>query len=156
MTFQEHIQEKIYKGQPGKFEIPVTLYHENLIEGDMIAKYSQWEDINEILPLRPKGNFFWGPEMSQGCRISVKVSELDPAKLFVFPSVLAQKADELVVVFQYRDRRSQEELEEMEALKRVLQKCQAVPFSEYHGQFAPEYIYTEDIPAEKLSNEETP
>lgn len=155
MTFQEHIQEKIYKGTPGKFQRPETLYHENTIEGDMRANHSQWNDINGILPLRPQGNFFWGEEMSGHCQLQVRVADLDSSKLFAFPSALAIEADELVVTFMYKDRRSKEAIKEAEMIKEVLQKCEAIPYSEYKGQFAAEWIYTEDIPSELLQRRVT-
>ncbi len=116
----------------------------------MRADYSQWSDINEILPLRPQGNFFWGEEMSGHCQMNVQVKDLDISKLFAFPSALAIEADELVVTFMHKDRHSQAAIEEAIEMKKALQECEAIPYSQYTGQFAAEWIYIEDIPAELL------
>lgn len=156
MTFKEHIQEKIYKGSPGRFQKPQYLYHENMIQGDMLAHYSQWDDINEFIPLRPQGNFFWGEEMAtpKRCQMKVSLANLDLNALYAFPSALAQEADELVIAFRYIEKKSLEVKEELEAIRDALASCQPVSYHEYKGQFAAEWIYTQDIPAEFLKEVE--
>lgn len=154
MTFEEHIQEKIYNGSPGRFQKPQYLYHENMVQGDMLANYSQWDDINEFIPLRPQGNFFWGEEMAEPkhCQIKVFVNNLDTDFLYAFPSALAQEADELVVMFRNIERKSPEAREELEAMRDALACCQPVPYDKYEGQFAAEWIYSQDIPFEFIEN----
>ena len=99
-----------------------------------------WITINEMLPNRPLGVFFWGEEMAErghlDSRIQVNVSDLDTNKLFAFPSELAGAANAKCCG---------SELVE-EALK-AMAMAQPVPFSEYRGTFAAEWIYTDEVSA---------
>ncbi|MFZ1769140.1 MAG: hypothetical protein WAU00_08085 [Caldilinea sp.] len=145
--------EAIYsESAKGTFPKPKTLTHfvggntgSSLAEVEAVRSgglqvRQGWTSINEMLPNRPLGVFFWGEEMAEhghlDSRIQVSVTDLDTDKLFAFPSELAQAADakccgrELIA----------------EAIE-VMALAQPVPYSEYLGTFAAEWIYTEEVPS---------
>lgn len=142
---KEEMLAKIYKNGDG-YSRPSTLFHtingENKIsELGLLVSFSSWSDIDEILPLRPKGNFFWGEEMSRNATLSVSVSDLDTARLWAFPAIAASTADEVASGFFNDDPESKALLIE------VFSQVHPVSWADYDGSFAAEWIYTADVPA---------
>jgi hypothetical protein len=144
------ILEKIYNAN-ASMPIPDYLYHEILVDSSRLEAIEEliksdgfklsnnpnrWTDINEVIPNRPKGLFFWGPEQPRG-RIRVRVADLDTSKLWAFPAELANAANQAVVGYEMID-----------GALDAMQEAKAVPFAKYDGSFAAEWIYTGDIAPE--------
>ena len=106
------------------------------------ADYGDWEGISELIPNRPKGNFFWGEDKVQTeneNQVRVEVSDLDTSKLWAFPSVAADAADQLA---------SGHAL--IGGTAEALLEIEPVNYDDYAGQFHAEWIYTDDIAANLL------
>lgn len=147
------ILEAIYNESPeGTFPKPQTLTH--FVGGNTGSSFADvelvkvtglqvrqgWITINEMLPNRPLGIFFWGEEMAErghlDSRIQVAVANIDTSKLFAFPSELAQAANAKCCGAELIG-------EAIEAMA----LAQPVAYSEYRGTFAAEWIYADEVPA---------
>lgn len=152
------ILEKIYNGETNKeAAAPEYIYH--YIGGtyfdddkiDIIKEHgfesknnpNRWAELNEFIPNRPIGVFFWGPEMedikADIWHLRVPVSKLDTDKLFAFPSALAMAADAAAMG-----------KELVNGAVEAMKLAHAVPYAEYGGEFAAEWIYTGDISPEDI------
>lgn len=107
--------------------------------GLIVNKSNNWERINSQIPNRPRGIFFWGeddPRMLSN-RIEVAISDLDTNKLFAFPASLADAvAQANAGIYQGKIAK---------AILALAAEFEAVPYAEFNGEFAPEWIYTDDI-----------
>ncbi len=147
------ILEAIYNESPeGTFPKPQTLTH--FVGGNTGSSFADvelvkvtglqvrqgWITINEMLPNRPLGIFFWGEEMAKrghiDSRIQVAVADIDTDKLFAFPTELAYAANQKCCGAELVDKAIE-----------VMALAKAVPYSEYRGTFAAEWIYTAEVPA---------
>jgi hypothetical protein len=147
------ILDRIY--HTGNYEKPRVLTHyvggekvppestvQNVRRGGLQSSHGGWRDVSRFVPNRPEGIFFWGEEMSERPgfnRVQVNVSDLDIDYLYAFPAELSGAANHAAT----GKRMIPGAIEAMEA-------AEAIPFSEYDGQFAAEFIYTKDIPADVL------
>lgn len=153
----EDIIRAVYEDSPqGTFSKPDVLYHfvggsggTNLSAFEFVKENGMevregWSDINELIPNRPKGIFFWGPEMknngNQGVRIEVDINKIDTNKLWAFPSELAQVADGMASGHEY-----------VSGMREALQMAKPIPYAKYTGRFAPEWIYTDNIDSNQIS-----
>lgn len=153
------IFEMVYKSAPvGTFPKPRVLTHfvggnwgpssedrhvpEAVAEEGLMPR-NRWKGINERIPNRPEGIFFWGEEMAdrgfKPARVQVNVSELDTDKLWAFPVDFAYAADQIEAGQQG-----------VEGLQDALAAAQPVPYADYDGSFAAEWIYELPVPSEKL------
>lgn len=146
----------IVRGRNAGCPIPTVLYHHiggGYVAADAVEAVAagglkalgRWSDINEFLPLRPQGVFFWGPENAgyPGFeRVAVQVADLDVSKLWAFPAEWATIANDMAICG--RDIYG-------EAMIEAMAMAMAIPFAEYDGSFAAEYIYQGDIPAALLT-----
>lgn len=142
---KEEMLTKIYKNGNG-YSQPSTLFHvingeSNVSEVGLLAGFASWSAIDKILPLRPKGSFFWGEEMSRNATLSVNVADLDTTRLWAFPAIAASTADQVAAGF-YND-----DPESKALLVEVFAQVHPVSWADYDGSFAAEWIYTADIPA---------
>lgn len=147
------ILEAIYNESPkGTFPTPQTLTH--FVGGNIGSSAADveavretglqvrpgWITINEMLPNRPLGVFFWGEEMAErghmDSRIQVAVADIDTDHLFAFPTELAHAANQKCCGAEL----VQEAIE-------VMALAKPVPYIEYRGTFAAEWIYTDEVPA---------
>ncbi len=145
--------EAIYNESPiGTFPTPKTLTHfvggnigssaadVEAVKATGLQVRQGWSTINEMLPNRPMGVFFWGEEMAErghlDSRIQVSVSDLDANQLYAFPSELAYAANQKCCG-----------AELVEAAIEVMALAMPVPYSNYRGTFAAEWIYTSEVPA---------
>jgi len=117
--------------------------YENVIKNGLQADHSDWSDVSDFVPNRPKGNFFWGEENVIGTTglVQVNVSDLDTSKLWAFPALAAKVADMCATGRDVIDGAE-------EALKRI----NPVSFEDFDGSFAAEWIYTENIDAVLLKS----
>jgi len=116
-----------------------------VLENGLQANRGKWTDIDELLPSRPKGIFFWGEDnikVRTSDLVSLDTSDLDTDKLYAFPAEAAQVADMAICGYEL-----------VPAAYDFMAEARAVPFSEFKGQFAAEWIYTSDIPGSVLSKE---
>jgi hypothetical protein len=76
-------------------------------------------------------------------KVIVKIEDLDTNKLYAYPSILADAAAmikaELV------------DAEQAEIARELMAEIEAVPYAEYDGSFAAEWIYTEDVAADIIN-----
>lgn len=136
----------------GFYPLPSFLVHaidyrtgveDETIQREGLIPQNNW-DLSDIIPLRPSGVFLWGEEMEARSiwHIKIRIEDIDTSKLFAFPSVLACAAAE---AYAY----DPEDIEE-------LKDAPAIPYAEYRGTFAAEWIYTGAIAPEKLIWKHTP
>ncbi len=146
----------IIRGRNAGCPVPTVLFHHiggghvaadavEAVAAEGLKSLNRWSDINEFLPLRPQGVFFWGPEnagLPGFDRVTVQVADLDTSKLWAFPAEWANIANDVVICGRglYG-----------EAMIEAMAKAEAVPFAEYDGSFAAEYVYEGDIPAALLT-----
>jgi len=149
----KNIIKTLMNSKDKKVNKPKILYHEvmggaavtesdimRVVENGLQADYSNWEAIDELVPKRPQGNFFWGEEFKRKESpfiVSVKIGDLDTSKLFAFPRQAAFIAYEIINGYE-----SNYEIGCREALKQI----EAIPYDEYRCEFSAEWIYTENIP----------
>lgn len=106
------------------------------------AEKFAWADINEIIPNRPVGIFFWGEDNERAIRLAdivVDTDDIDTGKLFGFPAAYASAANAYV---------SGAEL--VEGALELLANAQPVSFRDWDGTTLMEWVYVGDIPADKL------
>ena len=107
--------------------------------GLLVEKGNNWERINDQIPNRPRGIFFWGeddPRMLSN-RLEIAIADLDTDKLYAFPAALADAVAQVNAGI-YKG-------EIAEAILAVAAEFEAVPYAEFAGEFAAEWIYTEDV-----------
>lgn len=112
--------------------------------GLQIHNSNNWP-LDDLLTNRPHGIFFFGDEMDRPLshKVIVKIEDLDTNKLYAYPSILADAAAmikaELV------------DAEQAEIARELMAEIEAVPYAEYDGSFAAEWIYTEDVAADIIN-----
>jgi len=122
----------------------------NILKDGLQANRGQWVRINELLPQRPQGIFFWGRDNIErdiefgitADLVSVDSDDLDTSKLWAFPADAAYAAN-----------LATEGQELIPEAYDFMAQAKPVPFSEFQNQFAAEWIYTENIPGSIISKE---
>jgi hypothetical protein len=111
----------------------------NVLTNGLQANHGGWADINELLPNRPKGIFFWDDDnkgIALSDRIVVDTADLDTDHLYAFSAEAAQVADLALSGYEL-----------LPGAYEFMAQAQAIPFSQFNGQFAAEWIYTDDVSA---------
>lgn len=98
----------------------------------------RWADIDNVVPNRPRGIFFWGEDLAHpGWDLVVDTDGLDTTLLFGFPAEYAEIANEVASIGPHILRPG--------ALE-VLASAQPIAFADWDGVLPVEWIYTGDIP----------
>lgn len=143
----------------GTFQKPAVLLHdigggrvsdgarfEADVDREGLKPVNRWEDINALLPQRPRGVFFWNADEDAATPAFpryIDVADLDEEKLFAFPSLAAVTADKLVVLGAKTETLG--EFLDADGIK--LMNSRPVPYADYDGSFAAEWIYAGNVPA---------
>ena len=102
----------------------------------------RWADIDEVIPNRPHGIFFWGEDLKHaGYDIIVDTADIDTSKLFGFSAEYAEVANQVSSLGTKILRPG--------ALE-ILANAQPIRFEDWDGKLPVEWIYTGDIPAEAV------
>jgi hypothetical protein len=155
MMIKQELKSRIYSTNSA-FERPETLIHyvggyntpdhdavESIKATGLQANHGGWE-LDHLMPHRPAGIFLFGAEMDSPLshKITVQVADLDTNKLYAYPSALA---DAMAMI---AEGRIDEKSPEYAALIEIAAETEPVRYDEYSGEFAAEWIYTDDIDAE--------
>lgn len=132
-------------GEGRSFLRPTVLCHklqhhvEHLVRVEGLKAQNRFE-LESYLPHRPGGVYFWNAAEMPG-DVEVEVASLDTSRLYAFPSMLAMAANHAGVY-------GAERIEA--AVLEVAAEFEPVPYAEYDGSFAAEWIYATDCVSPEL------
>jgi hypothetical protein len=109
------------------------------IQAEGLKPENHSSSLASLLVQRPEGIRFWAKGDKPG-DVEVAVTDLDISKLWAYPRLLVELAERITV--------HGDELDP--AMVEVMAAFQPVPYAEYDGSFAAQWIYTDEIPAQFL------
>lgn len=100
-----------------------------------------WADVNEFVPNRPVGTFFWGEDLKKGAQdIMVDTKDINTGLLFGFPTQYAWAANQAAAGQKLTEKG-----------RDLLINAEGIPFCEWDGETEVEWIYTGDISPEQMT-----